>query len=101
MFIEQGIRPENQFWKYIVGSILIIMASFVGQIPMLLGIVYETLVNKKRYPSSNEEVMRFFEPNMTLFLLLISFVFALIGIYFVVRYLHNQTMLSVQHQDPK
>jgi membrane protease YdiL (CAAX protease family) len=101
MFIEQGIRPENQFWKYIVGSILIIMASFVGQIPMLLGIVYETLVNKKRYPSSNEEVMRFFEPNMTLFLLLISFVFALIGIYFVVRYLHNQTMLSVTTSRPK
>ena len=46
MFIEQGIRPENMFWKYIVGSILIIMASFVGQIPMLIGIVYETLVNK-------------------------------------------------------
>lgn len=101
MFIEQGIRPENQFWKYIVGSILIIMASFVGQIPMLIGIVYETLVNKKRYPSSNEEVMRFFEPNMTLFLLLISFVFALIGIYFVVRYLHNQTMLSVTTSRPK
>jgi membrane protease YdiL (CAAX protease family) len=101
MFIEQGIRPENTFWKYIVGSLLIIMASFVGQIPMLLGIVYETLVNKKRYPSSNEEVMRFFEPNITLFLLLISFVFALIGIYFVVRYLHNQTMLSVTTSRPK
>lgn len=101
MFIEQGIRPENKFWKYIVGSLLIIMASFVGQIPMLLGIVYETLVNKKRYPSSNEEVMRFFEPNMTLFLLLISFVFALIGINFVVRYLHNQTMLSVTTSRPK
>lgn len=95
MFIEQGVNPENKFIKYLIGSGLIIFASFVGQIPLLLGILYETAVNKKSYPSGNEELMRFFEPNLTLVLILIPFVFTLFGIYLVVRYLHNQTMLSV------
>ncbi|MBG6111914.1 membrane protease YdiL (CAAX protease family) [Flavobacterium sp. CG_23.5] len=95
MFIEQGIRPENNFWKYIGGSILIIFASFVGQVPLLLALYYETYVNGKPYPTSNDAIMSFFEPNMTLFLILISFVFAMLGIFFVVRYLHNQTMLSI------
>lgn len=39
--------------------------------------------------------MRFFEPNFTLFLIMISFVFIMLGIILVVRYLHHQTMLSV------
>lgn len=95
MFVEQGIRPENNFWKYIGGSILIIFASFVGQVPLLIALYYETYVNGKPYPTSNDAIMSFFEPNMTLFLILISFVFAMLGIFFVVRYLHNQTMLSI------
>jgi membrane protease YdiL (CAAX protease family) len=95
MFIEQGIKSENKFWKYIVGSLVIIFASFLGQIPLLLALLYETFVNGKKYPSSNEDVMTFFEPNMTLFLILVSFVFAMLGIYFVIKYIHNQTMLSI------
>ena len=95
MFIEQGVNSENKFWKYLVGSTLIILISFVGQIPLLVGLLYEVVINGKTYPSNNEDIMRFFEPNLTLFLILISFVFTLIGIYFVVRHLHKQTMLSI------
>ncbi|EIA07913.1 CPBP family intramembrane glutamic endopeptidase [Flavobacterium frigoris] len=95
MFIEQGVNSENKFWKYLIGSVVIIIASFIGQVPLLLGLLYETMIEGKAYPSGNDAMMHFFEPNLTLFLILISFVFTLIGIYFVVRYLHKQTMLSV------
>jgi len=95
MFIEQGVTSENKFWKYLVGSVIIILASFVGQIPLLVGFLYEVKINGRLYPSDNEDMMHFFEPNLTLFLILISFVFTLMGVYFVVRYLHNQTILSV------
>jgi membrane protease YdiL (CAAX protease family) len=95
MFIEQGVNSENKFWKYLVGSLIIILASFVGQIPLLVSFLYEVAINGSVYPSSNEDMMRFFEPNLTLFLILISFVFTLIGVYLVVRHLHNQSMLSV------
>ncbi len=95
MFIEQGIKSENKFWKYILGSMFIIFASFVGQVPLLLGVLYETFFNGKPYPTSNEAVMRFFDSNLTLFLILISFVFTMLGIVLVVRYLHGQTMLSI------
>ncbi|CAM3014906.1 CPBP family intramembrane glutamic endopeptidase [Flavobacterium frigoris] len=95
MFIEQGVHSENKFWKYLIGSAIIITTSFVGQVPLLLGIIYETVAKGVPYPSSTEKLMHFFDPNLTLFLILISFVFTMGGIYFVVRYLHNQTMLSV------
>ena len=95
MFIEQGLKSENKFWKYIVGSLIIIFASFLGQLPLLMALLYETFVNGKPYPTSNEAIMRFFEPNFTLFLIMISFVFIMLGIILVIRYLHHQTVLSV------
>ena len=95
MFIEQGIRSENKFWKYLLGSVLIFGASLLGQLPLLMGVVYETLVHKKKYPESNAALMHFLEPNFTLFLLLFSFVFVFGGIYFVLRNLHHQSLVSI------
>ncbi|WP_281225815.1 CPBP family intramembrane glutamic endopeptidase [Flavobacterium aquiphilum] len=95
MFVEQGINSENKFWKYILGSIFVIGASFLGQMPMLGLLMAQTVFDGKKYPTTDEELLHFFEPNLNLFLLLIPFVFALGGIYFVVRFLHKQTFLSV------
>ena len=101
MFIEQGLKTENTFFKYIGGSILIFFASLVGQLPLLMALLFETFVNGKPYPSSNEAIMRFFEPNLTLFLIMGSFVFVMLGIIFVIRHLHHQTVLSVTTSRPK
>jgi hypothetical protein len=32
MFIEQ-VHSENKFWKYLIGSVIIIITSFIGQLP--------------------------------------------------------------------
>jgi membrane protease YdiL (CAAX protease family) len=95
MFIEQGIRSENKFWKYLLGLVFIVTASFVGQLPLLIAVIGKTMATGATYPATNEGIMHFLEPNLTFFLLLISFVFALVSIYFVVKYLHQQTILSV------
>jgi membrane protease YdiL (CAAX protease family) len=95
MFLEQGIKPQNKFWLYLIGSVLIIIASFIGQIPFSVAVLYSSFKSKKAFPTDNAEVMRIFDPNLTLFLVMISFVFAFVGVYFVVKYLHKQTLLSV------
>lgn len=95
MFIEQGVRPENHFWKYILGSLAIIFASFVGQIIFAAAILYDSFSSKKLYPTTNDAVMSYFDSNLTLLLVLFSFVFTMIAVYGVVRLIHKQTILSV------
>jgi membrane protease YdiL (CAAX protease family) len=95
MFLEQGIKSQNKFWLYLVGSVLIIIASFIGQIPFSVAVLYKTLSGKEVMPTDNAAVMKIFEPNLTLFLVMISFAFAFAGIYYVLKYLHHQTLLSV------
>lgn len=95
MFIEQGVKPGNRFSKYIWGSLLIIFASFLGQLVFLVALLYSSFANTKSYPTSNEAVMQYFDSNLTLFLVMVSFVVTMLGIFFVVRNLHNQSLQSI------
>jgi hypothetical protein len=95
MFLEQGIKPENNFAKYIWGSVLIIFASFLGQIPFIAALEFDAAKNGTSYPKDEAGIMNYFDSNITLFLMFTSFIFVMIGLTVVVRYLHNQTMRSV------
>jgi hypothetical protein len=95
MFIENGFLPENKFWKYIVGSVLIILAATIGQIPLMVAIFVKSFKSGKSFPTNESDMMTFLEPNTTLFLILLSFVFAFFAIILVVRNFHKQTLLSV------
>lgn len=95
MFIEQGVKPENKFWKYILGSLLIILASTVGQIPLVLAIFIKNISQGKGFSSNTEDWMTLLDSNLTLFLVMLSFVFALAGIFLVVKYVHNQPFIKV------
>lgn len=94
MFVEQGSKRKNEFWRYLVGSLLIATASFVGQIPISVAILIKSFKNGSM-PTKNSDVMHYFEPNLQLFLLLLTFVFAFAALYFVVTRYHEQTFLSV------
>lgn len=95
MFIEQGIRKENKFWKYLVGSVLIILASGIGQIPLLVALMMQSFASGKGLPTDQNSIMEMLDSNLALFLILVSFLFAIGGIYFVVKYLHQQTMIEI------
>ncbi|RZJ30668.1 MAG: CPBP family intramembrane metalloprotease [Flavobacterium sp.] len=102
MFIEQGIRPQNKFGRYLIGSLIIIVAAFVGQIPFGVAIALKSISNgKMNMPTESSDLMGYLEPNLSLFLLLLSFVFALAAIFLVIKYLHRQTILSVTTSRPK
>jgi uncharacterized protein len=96
MFIEQGVNSENKFWKYIVGSLIVIVISSFGQAPFAAAIFLKSYLEGKDFTKMDEtQMMTYLEPNITLFLIMLTFVFGLLGIYIVIKNLHKQTILSV------
>ena len=95
MFVEQGVTPENKFWKYIVGSLVVILASVIGQIPLLIAVFIKVFLEGKEMPTNETEIMKILDSNLLLFLMLLSFAVAMVAIYMVIRYFHKQTFLSV------
>jgi membrane protease YdiL (CAAX protease family) len=95
MFLSQALKPQNEFWKYIVGSVAVIGASFIGQIPFTIAALAAAMAKGGGIPDDPQEIMSALEPNLSLFLLLASFIPALLTLYLVVRYLHKQSWRSV------
>jgi hypothetical protein len=95
MFIEQGVKPDNQFWKYIVGSFVVITASAIGQLPLVFAVSFDKINEKGSASAIADSLLNHFELNVTLFLMLISFVVAMGGLYLVVTKIHYQSFLSV------
>lgn len=94
MFIEQGIKKENPFWKYLVGSLVIFLASVIGQLPFGLAVIIKTL-DGGEIPTDSAGMLKILDSNLSLFLLMLSFAFGLAGVFLVVKYFHKQTILEV------
>ena len=96
MFIAQGFNiKDNRFGKYIVGSILVIIASTAGQFPWIIAMGVKSFIEKEEFPKDQNTMMTYLDSNLTLFLMLISSVFALLGLYLVVKHLHKQKFIEV------
>ncbi|WP_264521598.1 CPBP family intramembrane glutamic endopeptidase [Flavobacterium sp. N1994] len=95
MFLENGFLPQNKFWRYLVGSLIIFLAATLGQIPWVVAVAIKSFKSGKPFPTTETGMMTFLNLNITLFLLLFSFVVAFIAIILVIKYFHKQTLLSV------
>jgi len=96
MFIAQGFKVKhNHFWKYIVGSIMVIIASAIGQVPWIIAIVIKLISEKKSFDIDEKALMGTLDSNLTLFLMLFSFAVALLAFYFIIKYFHGQKFIEV------
>lgn len=95
MFIEQGFKKENEFWKYLVGSLLVFIAAMIGQLPLTIAAFIKVILEGKTMPTTDKEIYKMFDSNLFLFLILISFVFALLGLFLVVKKLHHQRFIEI------
>ena len=94
MFLEQGVKKGNEFWRYILGSVVIIFAAGIGQIPLGIVLAIKSYYSKK-IPKDSNEALNMLDSNWSLFLIMFSFVVAFVGIILVVNYFHKQTLLEV------
>lgn len=95
MFIEQAIKPGNDFWKYLVGFVIIVLAYITGQIPFTVAVLAKSMADGNGLVTTQQELMNVLEPNLTLFLIMLTHVFTLAAIFIVVRKWHKQSILSL------
>jgi membrane protease YdiL (CAAX protease family) len=95
MFLAQSLKPENKFWKYIVGFVIVILGMFLGQLPLGIAVAVKSMTGGGRIPETEEEMLRYLDLNLGLFLLLLSFAVALLALFIVVKTIHNQKFKEI------
>jgi membrane protease YdiL (CAAX protease family) len=97
MFIEQTFKAKTDWWRYILGIIVIFIGwQVIGVIPLLLVAFYEA-GNFNTFIAGAETgfVNLGIDPNFYLLLLIITFTCGLLGIWFAVKYIHEQPFKEV------
>jgi hypothetical protein len=97
MFLKFQEGRVFRFGYYLLGSFIIIVVNFIGQIPLIIAFASSMISNSDKIDSSANpmELLNIIPPNMRLFLMLFPFAFSFIGVWFVVKKIHEQTMTSI------
>jgi len=78
---------------YLLGSFVVIIFNFIGQFPLTYYIIE---YNQSDLGSSDPfELLRKIESNLQLLLILIPFMFSFIGFWFIVKKLHNSSLVKI------
>ena len=97
MFLENAVIGKNQFWRYLVSTIIVITGLFIGQVP--LGIMLVLAQMQGTDISGFEKNMDFsligIDPNIGLALILLSFIGGLFALALVVKFLHKKQFKDI------
>jgi len=97
MYIAQAYKFLHDWWRYLVGAIVIFFASQLGAIPLVIAATMK-LMSEGGDMSQLEDpnlIMTILESNLTLFLMLLSFAVGLFVLYFVVKWMHKQPFVTL------
>ncbi len=97
MYIEQAFKSLHDWWRYLVGIIIIVFASQIGSIPLAIAVVIKSFSSGEGLESLQDtnSMLTVLDSNLTFFLMLLSFAVGLLGVYFVARFLHKQPFIEL------
>ena len=81
MFLEKINKSPNVVLNYLLGFFIIALFYVIGQFPLAIALIIKAFASGKSMPTTEAGIMKFFSPNVTLFLMLMifGFVFNLAG----------------------
>lgn len=96
MFIAQAFKYKHDWWRYLVGVIIIFTASQLGSLPLIGAVMFKIMKEGGDISSLEDPValMTTLDSNLTLFLMLLGFAVGLFVLYIVVKHLHGQPFIK-------
>ncbi|SOC80532.1 hypothetical protein SAMN06296241_2084 [Salinimicrobium sediminis] len=89
MFIQQAFKARTEWWRYLVGLIIVFLGwQLFGAIPFMAALFFEA--GPEVLTLTQSEMFKVLDSNLNFFLLLLTFAVGLAALFFVIRFLHNQ-----------
>lgn len=92
MYLRQALKIEHDWWRYLVGLMIILFAwQFIGSVPLIVGL----LMNVSSFADIPMDIGGMSEAlggNSFLFLMLISFAIGFVGLIVVIKFIHKQSL---------
>ncbi|WP_339626280.1 type II CAAX endopeptidase family protein [uncultured Winogradskyella sp.] len=95
-YIQQAYKGLHDGWRYLLGTVIIIFFVFAGQIPFTIAALLEAKnQGLNMFGLDESTLMGLLEPNLNLFLMLLSFAVGLLGLFFVNKFIHKLSITNL------
>jgi len=95
MYIEQAFKGLHDWWRYVVGVVIVFTAwQMIGMIPLGIMLAIKSF-EAGDMPSTIPQMIDILGSNLFLFLMLLSFVAGLIGVVLSAKVLHKMSFLQL------
>jgi len=97
MFIKLAYNFLHDGWRYLVGFIVVFIIWQLGSIPFIAVAFFKLIADGSDLSVLDDpnQIMTILDSNLTLFLMLLSFVIGLLGLLFWVKKVHQQDFISL------
>jgi len=99
MYIEQAFKYQNEFWKYLIGILVVIVAVIAGQLPFVAAIIMKQGLDFQNMDET--QMLQILDSNLSFFLILLPFAVGLFALFFIVGTLHDQPIRALTTARPK
>lgn len=96
MFIAQAFKSYHEWWRYLVGIIVVFVATQLGSIPFAVAAGAKMVSEGGSITDLDNmsKLMTILDSNLTLFLMLLSFAVGLGALFLMIKYLHQQPLVE-------
>ena len=96
-FVAQAFKAQHDAWRYVVGTVLIFVIWQFGQLPFVGAVTWKLIKDGKSITELNDytTLTNTLSKNLTFFLMMLTFIVGFFGIWFVVKFIHQQKFLEV------
>ena len=95
MFIQNALKVKNNIWRYALGIFIIFIFTQIGSIPFIIAIFNKVGIEGAANLDPSKMMTILENSNLTFFYTLLTFFVGFIGFLIVIKYLHNQSFLSI------
>lgn len=103
MFIAQAYKSLYEPWRYLLGIVVVFIATQIGSIPFIIAIFLKQSASGLDPASLTEEadLMNILDSNSTFFFMLLGFAVGLLALFLWVKYVHKQSLVKLTTSRPK
>lgn len=99
MYISQAFKSLHEWWRYLVGILIILIGIGIFSLPHMIAISIKSFsgeVDMERLAQNDVAyILGLFEPNLNLVFMLLPFLGGLILLFITVKFIHKQSLVSL------
>lgn len=94
MYIEQALKPKNEWWNYLIGLIIVFIGwQVIGLIPLVVAAFMKVNSLQEFEAAAQSNFMELgIDKNLFLVLMIFSFAMGLLSLLFAAKFLNRQTI---------